>query len=246
MSKQDLWSVVGRAKTDLNFSGQLFNDFEAAVKNAGYVLDHNEISEARNQTQPPQFGMPPPGMPPPAPEDIAFQRQLHQDQMTRVSNLWKHVSDSLKSTLTAAARTYRTVTWMNTLMFGAGLGLFLFAAIYGALTKQVLFAAVFGGLGAGTFVSLFMLGSIDKTQHALSNLVQVEIAFTNYLEQVTFWEAYAQRPEGFPPMPALANIEKASASLHQRSMETIQLLEEYVETPASEKLKSRTLSTAGK
>ena len=238
MSQQDLWTVIGRAKLDLNFSGQLNSDFEGAIKSAGYHLDPNEIEQARHQITarrglmiPP--GMPP-GMPPPTQADIEFQKKMMRDTMMRVSNLWSYVTDSLKGALSGAARTYRTVTWMNTIMFGCGLGLFVFSAIYGAITHQVLYAAVFGGLGAGTFVSLFLLGSLDRTQSALSNLMQVEIAFTNYLEQMTFWEGYSQVPDGIPqegvmPMRSLANIEKASNSLHELTVETIKLLEEFVE-----------------
>ena len=240
MSERDLWTVIGRAKTDLVFSGRLLTDLDGTVRNEGYDLSPEEFTKAREQIFKPMpllgspNAPPAPNMPfgPPTAEDIKFQKELMRSQMSRVSNLWTHVTEGLKGTLTGAAQTYRLVTWMNTIMFGCGLGLFVFASVYGVISRQLLVSAVFGGLGVGTFVSLFLLGAIDKTQSALSNLVQVGIIITNYLEQVTFWEAYAQRPEGFPPAPSLANIQKASDSLHQKLTETIELLEKYVETPA--------------
>jgi len=244
MSKEDLWAVVGRVKSDLAFSTEASRDFESAVARAGYDLDAHELASARAQFEMPmQAGLPAaPGMPPGRlPDGLELQQKAREQAMTRVGDLWQHVTNSLKRTLNSASLTYRMVTIMNLLMFAAGLGLFIFAAIYGAVSGRLVYAAVFCGLGAGSFVSLFVSGAIDKTQCAISNLVQIEIAFSNYLEQVTFWEMYATRPNqppspfGPPPLPELANIEKASAGLHQRAMETIQLLQDYVEGTGSAK-----------
>jgi len=240
MSQQDLWTVIGRAKSDINFGGRLIRDLDGAIRSEGYELSADELAKARELLKPkPLFGMPPGSGLPPGPfgplteEDIKFQKDLMKDQMTRVANLWNHMTESLKGALSGAARTYRIVTWMNTIMFGSGLALFIFSAVYGVISKQILISAVFGGLGVGTFVSLFLLGAIDKTQCALSNLVQVEIIFTNYLDQVTFWEKYAHCPDNPQiPFPSLTNIQKASESLQQKTTETVQLLERYVETPA--------------
>lgn len=239
MSKQDLWTVIGRAKADLAFSAEAAQNLERAISNGGYQLEPDEVAFARRQLQAPMMT---PGMAPgqPPPEDLRLQQVAREKAMTRVTDLWQHVTNSLKTTLNGAALTYRMVTIMNLLMFAAGLGLFIFAAIYGAVSGRLLYAAVFCGLGAGSFVSLFLSGAIDKTQCAISNLVQIEIAFTNYLEQITFWEAYAQRPKlppafGMPPLPELENIEKASDGLHQRALETIQLLQDYVENSGPKK-----------
>ena len=242
MSKEDLWTVVGRAKSDLAFSAEATQNFERAISNAGYQLDQNELAFARTQIQSPPPMPYAPGMPPGQtdPEDMALQREMRRKTAMRVLDLWQSVTDSVKATLKSAASTYRAVTMMNMLMFGAGLALFILAAIYGAVSGKLLYSAVFCGLGAGSFVSLFLSGAIDKTQCAISNLVQIDIAFSSYLEQVTFWEAYAQRPKvpppfGMPPLPELENIEKASAGLQQAALETIQLLQDYVETSSPKK-----------
>jgi len=72
-----------------------------------------------------------------------------------------------------------------------GIGLFLFAAFYGALSSQKIYSLVFGGLGTVTFISIFILTPMEKSQNALSNLVQVEISFMNHFEQMSLWETFA-------------------------------------------------------
>jgi len=114
--------------------------------------------------------------------------------------------------------------------------LFVAAALSGAILKdRTAYSLMLAGLGAANFIALFLLGPIEKTQNALSNLVQVEISFMNYFEQIMFWEGYALLPKGFPPAPDPANIEKASLSLQQRSQETIELLQTYVESSPEKK-----------
>src|SRR5215468_1264921 len=122
MSQQDLWAVIGRARSDLNFGGALFSDFEATVKREGYRLDPQEVEQARAQLR---AGPPPPAMAMGSPDTDA-QRQFREKGMLRVAALYENVFESLKTTLNAAARTYKIITWMNTIMFGSGLGLFLF------------------------------------------------------------------------------------------------------------------------
>jgi hypothetical protein len=118
-------------------------------------------------------------------------------------------------------------------MFAVGLALFLSSSVYGAFfADEKVYPLVFSGLGAATFVAIFITGAIGKTQNALSNLVQVEVAFMNFFEQITLWEAYAfaaQGMPGMPPRPNPANIEKSSQELQKRATETMALLQQYVE-----------------
>jgi hypothetical protein len=88
---------------------------------------------------------------------------------------------------------------------------------------------VFGGLGTVTFISIFILTPMEKSQNAFSSLVQVEISFMNHFEQVSLWETFAMTPQGNPPAPSPANMDKASEMMQKRSMETIELLQKYVE-----------------
>src|SRR6185295_19426300 len=136
MSDRDLWTVLGRAKTDLNFSGQLNSDLESAIRDGGYDLTPAELKRVNSLIFEQPIGVPPtmpqmPGMPPLTPEDIAFHKQMMKDQMLRVASLWNSVTESLKGALNGAARTYKTVTVMNMIMFASGMGLFIFSAVYG-------------------------------------------------------------------------------------------------------------------
>ena len=43
MSSHDLWTVIGRAKSDLGFRDRLFPHFNQTVKDEGYELSDAEI-----------------------------------------------------------------------------------------------------------------------------------------------------------------------------------------------------------
>lgn len=229
MSKENLWTIVGRNRLDLAFSGDLQRDFDKALNNSGYQLDPGEREQARQAVASPS----PQGFFAPSPADLQFQHQKMRErfskQVDRALDLNAKAVEVVKQTFDNARSTYNTITWMNRIMFATGIGLFLFAAAYAAYAQQKSYALFFGGLGAANFVALFLLGPIDKTQKALSNLVQVEMAFMNYFDQITFWEGFASIPRGVPPAPDPANIEKASAMLQERCRETIELLQCYVE-----------------
>ena len=230
MSQEQLWMVVGRAKVDKEFNGRLFKNFRQELITQNYELDDNEIATAQQALS----DNLPPSMPPGMAENFAFENKLKQDrlshQIKRLNDLSTYTVQILKDTLGNAARTYKTITWMNIVMFIVGISLFLFAAIYAVFSKEKVYSLIFGGLGTISFITLFLLGSIEKSQVALSNLVQVEISFMNYFEQISFWETYALMPKGYPPMLNEGNIEKASEMLQLRSKEIIDLLQNFIET----------------
>lgn len=161
-----------------------------------------------------------------------LERKRMEAQVARANDLSAYTVTILKTTLDHAAKAYKRITLMNYLMFLVGLGLFVTGAVYGVVANEKVYSLVFAGMGAATFVALFLTGPIEKTQTALSNLIQVEISFMNYFEQITFWETYALRPEGNSPLPSSENISTASASLQQRSQETVELLQKYIEPAA--------------
>lgn len=236
MSQEHLWAAFGRSRFDLDFSGRLMLDPPRTLSEAGYELTAAELEMLRQAVTAAAnpIGMPP--MPAPAMEDLQFQRLKMRErldaQVERVNDLGRYTVKILKDTLENARSAYHRITLMNSIMFFTGIALFLCAAAYGAIFKDTNYTLVLAGLGAANFVALFVLGPIERTQNALSNLVQVEIAFMNYFEQITFWENFALAPKGNPPMPDPANIKEASDQLQRRSHETIQLLQEYVENPA--------------
>lgn len=233
MSREDLWRVVGRAKFDLDFGGRLLNDFEKTVSDAGYELDPEELMDAKRAIEQPVAGGFPMGTPGQSdPRLLQKRTELMAAQMDRMADLNAYMFKTVKETFLHARTTYKAITWMNWIMFGTGIGLFIFAALYAAYSREKIYSLLFGGLGAASFVAQFILGPIEKTQRALSNLVQTEVAFMNYFDQILFWEGVANipraMPPGMPPSPDPANIEKASAALQERSRETIELLKRSV------------------
>jgi hypothetical protein len=236
MSDEQVWEVIGRANSDDVFSQQLFNNFDEALRANGYTLDSRQaalVKAAFSEQQPPRPPNAPASMMDQLTETIKLQQKQNERrqnaQLERMIDLGKFTVDILKNTLENAAKTYRSVTMMNTVMFWMGVGLFLFAVVDGVVTRDLKYTAAFAGLGAASFVSLFFLGPIDKTQAALSNLIQAEVAFMNYFEQITFWENYAQLPPPGSGMPSHENIRTASDCLQKRSAETVVLLQMYLE-----------------
>jgi hypothetical protein len=175
-----------------------------------------------------------PGAPPSPPLDLAKQQELAWRNAKRGIELTEFTLEIFKTTLAHAAKTYRRVTLMNYLMFLVGLGLFVVAAAYGFLADSDKgYTVLFAGMGAATFAALFFTGPIEKTQTALSNLVQAEVGFMNYFEQITLWENYALQPKPGADRPDPANIEAATQALQQRTAETFELFQKYLEPPPS-------------
>jgi len=232
MSQVNFWTALGRARADRPFGDKLLVDPTSALREAGLELSPEEIHQLFGFASPPP--MPMPGMPPfMSPEDLKFERAKYQQridaQLKRATDLSTYTASILRETLDNARSAYFLITLMNRVMFFTGITLFVGASIYGVISKETAQSAMIAGLGVVNFIGLFLLGPIERTQVALSNLVQVEIAFMNYFEQITFWEAFALAPSGNPPAPSPANIREASAALQLRSQETIALLQTYVE-----------------
>ena len=234
MSQQDIWAVVGRAKADVDFASKLWRNFEGTVRDAGYLLTPEEIksaqaalsSESAQQTQ---------AIPLQEINDTfnVQQREVQKRfiaQNDRMIELNQFTVDILKKTIGHSADTFKKVTLMNQVMFWMGVCMFGFAVIYAAVFKNLDFTGVFAGLGAASFIGFFFLGPIKKTQAALSNLIQAEIAFMNHFEQMSLLETYAglQRDDA-PGLPDPTRIERASELLQLRSQQTIELLQKYLE-----------------
>jgi hypothetical protein len=227
VSEQDVWPVIGRAIADPAFAARLQQvvvqrgDLAHALAAEGFHVPFEDLPRLAAWLTTPA---------PPGQAQLAAAEKMAQFQVERAQELQTYTLNLFKSTLDNARKTYRSVTWMNRILFALGIGLFLAAAIYSAVADRKIYGLFFGGLGTVAFVGFFVLGPIEKTH--LSNLVQVEIAFMDFFEQITVWEAYAM--SGAAPGGDPAKIEKASKMLQQRARETIDLLQTYVEKPVKE------------
>jgi len=199
MSQTDLWAVVGRARLDAGFARQLLQDFEGTIKAQGYSLTADEL-KAANAALSGAAGPQGPGASVISQASDAFNFQ--QAEMQRrikaqgdhMISLNKFTADTLQETIRHSASTYQKVTLMNQTMFWMGVVLFGFAVFYSAAFHNLNYGGAFAGLGTVSFIGFFFLGPIEKTQVALSNLIQAEIAFMTFFEQMSLIEAYAGIP----------------------------------------------------
>jgi hypothetical protein len=223
MSKEALYSVIGRSRVDIDFGSRLLENFTQAVKDAGYILTDEEIVYAKQNL--PAATASAQGMPP---QD--FQQQLAM----KTANEFTELNITIhKNNFNNASKTYERISRMSSVMFGTGIGLFIFAALYGAFSQQLSYTFVFAGLGAANFIALFILKPMEKSQEALSNLLQAEIAYMNYSNQVTLWGSMYLVPRGFPPQLDPASIKTTSEELQNLTRETMDLLQTYIETPVT-------------
>ena len=241
MSDTDLHAVAERWNRNPDFAFQLMGNFEDAVKQGGFSLDDSEMQKAKSMFHggsgiKSAASLLAPSLPPgdngqPAPWSLTpeQQRQFQDAQFKRSMNIQNEWADTMKTTLGRANRTYAVVTWMNQIMFGLGCTLIVVSVVYGMISKNLPFTLTFGGLGFGSFVAVFLVTPIDKIQNALSDLIQAEIAFTNYFEQMIFIESIASAPSPLTGRPDSANVGKASAMLQDCAERTCAMLEKYLE-----------------
>ena len=248
MSQEDLYKALGRYQLDLVFSAGMQTDADGSLKAAGYNLEPNEVEQLKAMAgvpnpsarrdrlvtpESPAGGMPFPGSPfSPSPD---MTKELWEEQnryIRKMGELRQSLSEKsievVKKTFDRAGATYSSIIWMNRIMFAVGIGLFLYAAYLATTTHAQVYSLLFGGLGAANFVAMFMLKPIESTQKALANLVQVQVTFMAYFDQITWWEHFAQVGMSTIP-PDLSKVERASDGLQQRTLETLDLLQRYVE-----------------
>lgn len=221
MSEEGFYAAVGKTVIDPEFGRRVMQEPAEAVADAGFDLEDPEVEQLKMLIEGQAA----------AADDWAFERSQARRRSEATSDLGAYTVNILKNTINHAANTYKAITFMNKTMFWTGITLFVGASIYGAASRQAVISFVFAGLGVSTFVAVFLTGAIEKSQTALSNLVQVEICFMNYFEQLMFWERAAATAVGSGPAAQVAGIEKASTMLQQRSAEIVHLLQHYVEAP---------------
>jgi hypothetical protein len=222
---EDYWLVIGRLLVDDAFANALHRDADEAIEREGYSVSREEFLDALSYARPEEGSgdgrIPPRVMPP---------LESKEDRAQRLEGQ-KFAIDLLKQTLQNAKRTFQLITWMNAIMFGVGILLFVSAAAYAAAFRTTA-SIIFGGLGVATFVTLFLTGPIEKSQVALSNLVQVQILFLGFQEQATYWQGIASTANYMPPEDAKAILEDVSDGFQARMSGIVGLLQKYVEPPA--------------
>lgn len=167
-----------------------------------------------------------------AQQQVDLQLKVAAAQAERLIQLGNDTGKILRNTLGNATRSWKVITYMCVAMFAVGLALFAGSAFFGVFIADTADereqAAAFSGLGAVAFIAVFITGAIKRTQTALSDLVQIQIAFMNFFQQISMWDGYSSLL-GTDSMPNPARIERASVELQKRSKESMDLIQKYTE-----------------
>lgn len=144
--------------------------------------------------------------------------------------------NALSDAIDRAKATQNWILRLNIAMFAFGIVLIFVAVCVSYLKSDAAYGLLFGSVGFLQIVASFFIGAMTRSQNAVSNLVQVEIAYFNYFEQVTLWEQYASIMDDVNRIDK-ANIEKAADKIQVCTKETLELLQNNVEekdTPLNE------------
>jgi hypothetical protein len=171
----------------------------------------------------------------------SYEVGMWRKQWERADAFQGYTVSVFKTTLDNATRTYKLITTMSQLMFAVGIGLVVFAALYGTLADEKALALALAGLGITTFVAIFIVGPVDKAQSALSNLVQVEVGFMAAFEQIRMLSNYAWKPDGTLDT---RKAEKASSLLHEHAKGLMALLQHYLEGEVEERRSDEQVNAA--
>ncbi len=163
-------------------------------------------------------------------QDATAWHEAWREGLQRMTQSQRDTATLFNNTLKNAARTYKLLTIMSGLLFLLGIGLFLFAAVYAAFASAKVYSVVFAGLGASTFVAIFILRPFKNAQTALSDLIQAEVAFMSFFEQIRMWSGYVWA--GGQSVD-LTRADHASEILHRRTSQTMTLLQKYLEAGSS-------------
>ncbi len=185
MSKEDLWIVIGRSKVDLSFGGQLLNNFEKTIKDAGYDLDIEEIEVAKNTTS--QISSVVSQLP------SETQEKMNKIQMEIIETTLqtsKEFQSALTDTVKQIEGGYRAVMTMYEVAFYLGIALILFSIFFAVWKGEVLLSLVFGGLGITDVIAYFITKPPLELQDSRANLAQLQATYFNWFNDMYNWNSY--------------------------------------------------------
>lgn len=157
-----------------------------------------------------------------------YYKKILDSQISASEELQNLALRELKAAIRRAKTTHSVILILNIIMFFFGL-ILISVAVYGGFTGMSdVYAVLFGGVGFADIVASFFIGAMQRSQNSVSDLVQVEIAFLNYFEQVRLWEEYAAvRDE--KGMLQKENIAKSAEKLQDSTARSLELLQKYIE-----------------
>ena len=160
-------------------------------------------------------------------KEIPIENLSEQDDM-QINKHTNRVQDlafsTLQNTMESAKQTYGRISVMSYIIFGIGISLFIASFITGISNpKEPLVTGILGALGIANFVTYFIFRPIQNIQKALSNLLQAEIIYMNFWDQIHFWAPYGGSNK-------IEITREGSERLNNLTKETLKMLQDYLES----------------
>jgi hypothetical protein len=131
--------------------------------------------------------------------------------------------DLLKNAINDAQLAYKNLRTLSNVTFYSGLILIIFAAVTGVVLQKETYSLIFGGAGTAFVLAFFFMKPKEEIQTALSNLLQAEIIFLDFYDQMNLWAPCIQKAK------SIADRQTASAELHKVATNAVELLQKYLE-----------------
>jgi len=157
-----------------------------------------------------------------------FFKKVLEYQLAASKELQDLALRELKEGIRKAKTTQTWILALNIIMFFFGIVLISVAVYAGYSGMSAVYSVLFGGVGFAELVASFFVGAMQRSQKSVSDLVQIEIAFLNYFEQVSLWEQYAAVHDEKGAIRK-ENIAEAAKKIQESTAETLELLQKYVE-----------------
>jgi len=142
-------------------------------------------------------------------------------------NLVQEITDNIKLG-------FNSILNMSRILFYMGLAIIFIAFlldIYGVLRgvnwqQYIASSGVLGAIGLGSIYSSFVKGSFEKVRNSVGDLVQINVIFFAYADQLSLLMRESQDDD--------ADIKEIIEQIGQVEVQTIKNIQDYCETPSSD------------
>jgi hypothetical protein len=158
-------------------------------------------------------------------EIVEYHRKLLERDFKLSEKYDELVINSLENAIKRAKETHCEILCFNRILFCLGLGLIGIAIICGVI-NQPAYTLIFGTIGLVGLISTLLIGSIDRTQKAIKDLIIIEMTFFQYYETVKFWERYGMTTNKSVYWNSIPNMKIAAENIQSSIEKLIKTLQE--------------------
>ncbi len=121
-------------------------------------------------------------MPQPKPDEklAAMDPELYKAWQKHIIAGFEHNEEMFRRVLEAFMKPYQSTVWMYRILYGVGVGAFIFAAVMSAATKESSFGLIFGGLGVVAFLSYFISRPLQALEQNLQFITWLGVVYNTY------------------------------------------------------------------